>query len=112
KAGETALAIAAPYAGAVMQAMGLTVSRLDEGDLTVVAGRYDIVVCEGAVTAAPASWCEALAIGGRLGCIERAGPIGRAVLYLRSERDVGRRDLFDCGAPIMAGFEPKPAFTF
>jgi len=44
--------------------------------------------------------------------VVRSGQIGRAELYLRSERDVGRRDLFDCAPPIMAGFEPKPAFTF
>jgi protein-L-isoaspartate(D-aspartate) O-methyltransferase len=112
KAGERALAIAAPYAGAVMAAMGVDVARLDADDLTAPGGQYDIVVCEGVVTKAPASWCEALAIGGRLGCVERSGPIGRAALYLRSERDIGRRDLFDCAAPIMAGFEPKPAFTF
>jgi protein-L-isoaspartate(D-aspartate) O-methyltransferase len=111
-AGERALAICAPYAAAVMQAMGLAVSRLDEGDLTAPGGAWDVVVCEGAVPAAPVGWREALGPGGRLGAVERQGPIGRAVLYLRSDRDVGRRDLFDCAPPIMAGFEPKPAFTF
>src|SRR6202012_1189068 len=39
KAGEKALAIAAPYAAAVMTAMGLAVTRLDDGDLVSPAGQ-------------------------------------------------------------------------
>ena len=117
KAGERALAICAPYAAAVMAAMGLEVTRLDEGDLTspdvsASGASYDVVVCEGAVSAVPAGWSAVLALGGRLGVVERRGPVGRAELYVRSERDVGRRDLFDCAPPVMAGFEAKPAFTF
>ena len=115
--GEKALAIAAPYAAALMTQMGLAVTRLDDGDLTNPAGQdfdgsFDVVVCEGAVTRVPPAWCNALALGGRLGVIQRTGPIGRAELYIRSERDVGRRDLFDSAPPVMAGFEAKPAFTF
>ena len=114
KAGERALAIAAPYAAAVMAAMGLEVTRLDDGDLAAPAPSvgYDVIVCEGAVTGVPPAWCEALAPGGRLGVVERHGQVGRAELYLRSERDVGHRDLFDCVPPLMAGFEPAAAFTF
>jgi protein-L-isoaspartate(D-aspartate) O-methyltransferase len=111
--GERALAIAAPYAAAVLEAMGLTVTRLDEGDLTAPTGEYDVVVCEGAVASVPAGWTAVLAVdGGRLGAVERTGPVGRAVLYLRTPHGVGRRDLFDCGPPTMAGFEPARAFSF
>jgi protein-L-isoaspartate(D-aspartate) O-methyltransferase len=110
---EQALAIAAPYAAAVMEAMGVTVTQLDSGDLTQATGAYDLVICEGAVARVPESWPAALGHpGARLGAVERAGPVGRAVLYLRTESGVGRRDLFDCGPPIMAGFEPQTAFTF
>jgi protein-L-isoaspartate(D-aspartate) O-methyltransferase len=117
KAGERALAIAAPYAAAVMTAMGLAVIRLDDGDLTSPSGQdfdgaFDVVICEGAVARVPPAWCDALALGGRLGVIQRTGPVGRAELYIRSERDVGRRDLFDSAPPVMAGFEAAPAFTF
>ena len=52
-AGERALAIAAPYAAAVLEAMGLSVTRLDGADLTKVAGPFDVIVCEGAVSATP-----------------------------------------------------------
>jgi protein-L-isoaspartate(D-aspartate) O-methyltransferase len=115
--GEKALAIAAPYAAALMTAMGLHVTRLDDGDLTSPSGQdfdgsFDVVVCEGAVTSVPPAWCDALALGGRLGVVQRTGPVGRAELYIRSERDVGRRDLFDAAPPVMPGFEAQPAFTF
>ncbi len=111
--GERALAIAAPYAAAVMEAMGLAVARLDGDDLTHPDGEYDVVICEGAVAKVPEGWTAVLGQpGARLGAVERAGPVGRAVLYLRTDTGVGRRDLFDCGPPIMAGFEPQTAFTF
>jgi len=110
--GERALAIAAPYAAAVLEAMGVSVTRLDDGDLTQTAGEYDLAICEGAVARVPAGWSAALAVGGRLAAVECDGRIGRAELYVRSEHGVGRRDLFDCAPPIMAGFEPAAAFTF
>ncbi|MGA0600809.1 protein-L-isoaspartate O-methyltransferase family protein [Caulobacter sp. KR2-114] len=112
RAGETALAIAAPYAAAVLEAMGLTVTRLDEGDLKAVAGPFDLIVCEGAVDQAPASWTAALAMGGRLGVVERRGPVGRAMLYLRSDEGVGSRALFDSTPPLLAGFEALEGFSF
>jgi protein-L-isoaspartate(D-aspartate) O-methyltransferase len=114
KPGETALAIAAPYAAAVLEAIGLTVSRLDDGDLSKPAGgTFDVVICEGAVSVVPEAWRAAIAAPhGRLGAVVRQGVVGRAELFVHTEAGVGRRDLFDCAPPIMAGFEPVAAFTF
>jgi protein-L-isoaspartate(D-aspartate) O-methyltransferase len=112
RAGERALAVAAPYAAAVLEAMGLSVTRLEEGELKTVSGDYDVIVCEGAVDRAPAGWVTALAMGGRLGVVERHGPVGRAVLYLRSDEGVGSRTLFDSTPPVLAGFEPQVGFSF
>ncbi|HEY2179768.1 MAG TPA: protein-L-isoaspartate O-methyltransferase [Caulobacteraceae bacterium] len=109
--GESALAIAAPYAAEILRLIGLSVSRLDEGDLKSVGGTFDLVVCEGAVGATPESWQGALAPGGRLGVVERDGPVGRAMLYLRTGSTIGSRSLFDCAAPVMAGFEIARGFT-
>src|SRR5579863_419031 len=68
--GERALAIAAPYAAAVLELLGLDVTRLDDADLGNPAGTYDVVVCEGAVAKAPDGWLAALrAPGGRLGVV-------------------------------------------
>lgn len=111
--GEKALAIAAPYAAAVLEAMGLAVTRLEGDDLKAVPGAgYDVIICEGAVAAAPKAWQDALAIGGRLGVVERTGPVGRAVIYLRAEDGVGRRQAFDASPPILAGFEVEAGFSF
>lgn len=113
KAGETALAIAAPYAAAVLEAMGVTVSRLDEGDLGVpTGGPYDLVVCEGGVAKVPDGWKAALAMGGRLGVIERNGPTGKALICVRAGDGVSCRAAFDAAPPWLAGFEPVHGFAF
>ena len=111
--GETALAIAAPYAALVLEAMGITVTRLDDADLTPAADhQYDMVICEGAVGRAPASWTGALAPGGRLAVIERDGPVGKACLYIRADDGIGRRDLFDATPPVIAAFAVQHGFAF
>lgn len=113
KAGETALAIAAPYAAAVLEAMGVKVSRLDDGDLGAPpAGPFDIVVCEGAVARTPDSWKSVLATGGRLGVVERNGPVGKAFVHVRADDGVAGRVVFDSTPPWLAGFEPVHGFAF
>jgi protein-L-isoaspartate(D-aspartate) O-methyltransferase len=109
--GEGALAIAAPYAAAILELMDLNVSRLDDGDLTAVEGTFQLIICEGAVGATPQAWKDALAVGGRLAVIERDGPVGRAMLYMRSPQSLGSRALFDCTTPVMAGFEAHHSFA-
>ena len=111
--GERALAIAAPYAAAMLERLGLTVTRLEEGDLSQPpAGDYDVIVCEGAVGRAPAAWTAALALRGRLGVVERDGPVGKACLYIKGEDGVGRRELFDSTPPVLAGLEAEHGFAF
>jgi protein-L-isoaspartate(D-aspartate) O-methyltransferase len=112
--GEQALAIAAPYAAAVIERMGVSAARIDGEDLTALPAdaRYDVIVCEGAVSRAPQAWLSALKIGGRLGVVERDGPVGKAVLYVRAEDGVGRRDLFDATPPVLQGFTAQHGFAF
>lgn len=109
--GERALAIAAPYAAAVLGRMGLETVRLDGQDLTPPADDFDIIVCEGAVGRAPEAWLRALSPGGRLGVVERDGPVGKACLYLRTEDGVGRRELFDATPPVLDGFATRHGFA-
>jgi len=109
--GERALAISAPYAAALIETLGVSVVQVDAGD-ALQTGDYDIVVCEGAVSRAPDAWIRALALGGRLGVVERDGPVGKACVYVRAEDGVGRRELFDSFSPVLAGFEPEPGFAF
>ncbi|HXA39440.1 MAG TPA: protein-L-isoaspartate O-methyltransferase [Phenylobacterium sp.] len=111
--GERALAIAAPYAAAMLEHLGLSVTRLDEGDLSQPPGAdYDVIVCEGAVGRAPAGWTATLALRGRLGVVERDGPVGKACVYVRAEDGIGRREVFDATPPVMRGFAAQHGFAF
>ena len=133
--GERALAIAAPYAAAVMAEIGLDVTlrlpqgaaseamavafegkvRLEIADLAAVNddGPFDVIVCEGAVAEAPKAWLDLLAQHGRLGVVERTGVVGRARLYLRGPDNlIAGRPLFDAAPPLLAEFKPAPAFVF
>jgi protein-L-isoaspartate(D-aspartate) O-methyltransferase len=108
--GQKALALSAPYAGGILERLGLAVSRQDAAE--PVGGAWDVIVCEGAVTAVPHAWTDALSIGGRLAIVEREGPVGRAMLYVRTEHSVGSRSLFDSTPPVLGGFEPRRSFVF
>ena len=111
--GERALAIAAPYAALVLEAMGLTVTRLEEGDLkTPPKGPFDVIVCESSVAEPPRAWLDALSPEGRLAVAVRSGPAGKVRLYLRGSEGLGYREVFDASPPVLAGFEPAPAFVF
>jgi protein-L-isoaspartate(D-aspartate) O-methyltransferase len=130
--GERALAIAAPYAAAVLARVGAQVAALEDaeadaharlaleeegvpvlaGDLTQPGGAYDLIVCEGAVEAIPRTWLEALAPGGRLGAVIRRGPVGKATVYTRAGEAFSAREMFDSLPPWLPGFEPQPAFAF
>jgi len=110
---ERALAIAAPYAAALLEHIGVGVDRFDEDDLKSPAGGdYDIIICEGAVAQAPAAWIEALGPNGRLVLIERDGPVGKAVIYVRAREGAGRRELFDATPPVLPGFDRERRFAF
>ncbi len=112
RTGAAALAISAPYAGAVLSAMGLDVTSCDAAQLPARPEGWSLMVCEGALCQAPAAWLEDLAPGGRLGVVERQGALGRAMVYLRTGPTVAGRPLFDSTPPFLAGFEPRPAFVF
>jgi protein-L-isoaspartate(D-aspartate) O-methyltransferase len=136
RAGERALAICAPYAAALMAEMGLDVTlavppgepeaavrkALEGSKVRIVAGdpkaagqgeSFQVLVCEGAVEATPQAWLDAIETGGRLGVVERTGPVGRARLYSRGEDGiVARRDVFDATPPVIPGFEVVPGFAF
>lgn len=133
RAGETALVLAGPYAAAVLARMGLKVT-VQDSDAAVfdVAGAalaeagvesvtaplaephgegYDLIVSEAAVPARPESWLAALRPGGRLAVVERDGPIGKAVLYVRGREGVSRLELFNAAPPVLTELQPEPVFA-
>ena len=131
--GERALAIAAPYAAAVLAAMKVSVTAqeaeqavldvvgpaLADAGVDVVAAPltqpagsdWDMIVSEGAVSVRPTAWLAALRVGGRLAVVERTGPNGRAVLYVKGREGVSRRELFDAAPPLLADLQPEPTFA-
>lgn len=133
RTGERALAISAPYGALVLARIGLdTVLRVAEGTevpaciadagIAVSSGDFaaldasapfDVLIVEGAVHNTPDNWKAMLAEGGRLGVVERDGPVGRARLYVRgADGLVAGRTLFDTAPPFLKGFAPEPAFQF
>ena len=111
--GEKVLAIAAPYAAAILSTIGANVARHDGDDLSAIpAGPFDLIIVEGAVGHAPETWLGALALGGRLTLVERDGPVGKACLYVRNTDGFGRRVLFDATPPVLAGYGISAGFAF
>ena len=133
RAGETALAVAGPYAAAVLAQMGLTATA-QEADPAVldvvgaalaeagvegaaapfdqpVGGDYDLIVSEAAVPVRPDAWLAALKVGGRLAVVERSGPAGKAVLYVKGPSGLSRRELFDAAPPVLEELAPRPEFA-
>ena len=131
--GETALVVAGPYAAAVLARMGLKVTA-QESDAAVfevagaalaeagvetavaplaqpVGGDWDIIISEGGVAVRPEAWIAALKVGGRLIVVERPGAAGKAVLYVRGEHGVSRRELFDAQPDLLAELTPEPVFA-
>lgn len=133
KAGEKALVIVGPYAAAVLAKMGLKVTVQDSvAEVFAVAGAaleeagvetvvaplnqvsgegYDVIISEAAVPSRQDAWIAALAQGGRLVVVERTGPIGKAVVYLKGAEGVSRRELFDAAPEILTELSPAAAFA-
>jgi len=133
-AGETALAIAAPYAAALLSVIGLKVTAqeadpkaaallapvLESYGVDLVVGDLlrparsgvDLLVCEAAVTRVPDAWLGALADDGRIAAVERDGPVGRGRLIRRAATGPSRGAGFDATPPYLPGFEPQVVFQF
>lgn len=134
RAGETALALAAPFAAAVLASIGVVATAQEAdpramsvmepylrelgaatlvADLKAPGGKdYDIIVSEGAVAELPAAWLRALKVGGRLAVVLKDGPVGRARLYIRLETGFSEREVFDSSPSTLPGFERSLTFEF
>ncbi len=73
---------------------------------------YDVILLEGAAEVVPPALLQQLAVGGRLVCVEGAGPGAKATVYRRSGEDIGTRAVFDAAAGVLPGFEKPLEFAF
>lgn len=98
-----------------MRALGLNNVLIRTGPLVAGAaadGPFDVIVINGAVDRLPEALGAQLEDGGRLVCVLRQGPAGKAMLYLSDRGDLSGRAIFDATAPLLPGFVSPPAFAF
>lgn len=74
---------------------------------------YDVIVFNGAVTDVPETVADQLADGGRLVCVVHGtAGMGSLVLQTRHGNVVSERDIFDCGTPLLPGYQRTEKFAF
>lgn len=141
KRGEKALDVAGGlgYSAALLAHLGTRVTALEADEALAAAARerlsgvgvagvatvsgpldrgwpdeapYDAILVNGLLEVRPERLLDQLADGGRLGCIERRGKAGRAVIYLRTGEVVGSRSICDAGAPALPAFKAEAGFVF
>ncbi len=73
---------------------------------------FDAIVMQGATEVAPRGLLGQLRDGGRLVCVEGAGPGAKAMLYRRGGDSYSGRPIFDASAALLPGFAREMAFVF
>lgn len=73
---------------------------------------YDVILVNGMFDELPKNIEAQLAEGGRLVGVVNADGAGKAVLYVKRDGIVGRRELFDAAVAPLPGFQNIPAFRF
>jgi protein-L-isoaspartate(D-aspartate) O-methyltransferase len=109
---DTSLAALARQA---LSAVGAARVSVVTGPLTAgwaAAGPYDFILLNGATEVTPDSYAGQLKPRGRLACIYRDGPPGKAMIYRLVEGHLVGRPIFDAAAPVLPGFAAPPAFVF
>ncbi len=102
-------------AKAAFAASGIANVRAVQGRLTdgcKAESPYDAILVEGCIEIEPETLCAQLADGGRLICIQGAGPAAKALIYRRDGDDITGRAVFDANAAALPGFARAPSFVF
>ena len=80
---------------------------------------YDVILVNGAIDFVPEDLATQLAINGRLVAVHRkaarpASPqgLGKILTVKRINNQLQSREYFDCGAPLLPGFERTSTFQF
>ena len=75
-------------------------------------GPFDLIVVEGAFAVSPDTLLALLADPGRLVGVDASRAPSQAVLYEKIGAAPSRRTLFETGADILDGFQPRVSFAF
>jgi protein-L-isoaspartate(D-aspartate) O-methyltransferase len=109
---DTALIAAA---GPALQTAGAESVVLAEGKLAAGYPKqapYDVIFVEGAMAARPETLLKQLAPGGRLVGVVTDKGVGRAHIFMATERGVSARPAFDAQLSPLPGFEEAAGFVF
>ncbi len=106
----------------LLQAAKRALAEVNAGNVSVVSGPlkagwpaggpYDVIILDGATEVVPQDLHGQLKPGGRLACVLRQGPAGRAMIYRSLEGELSGRPIFDAVAPLLPGFQHIPEFVF
>lgn len=103
----------AAAARANLAALGVANASIVPGDISAIGGaRFDVIVVEGALDAVPDALIEALAEGGRLVALIRAGAVGLANRFVRTGREVTARADFNAVLPPLFTARSGDEFIF
>lgn len=75
-------------------------------------GPYDVILAAGAVEVVPEPLLAQLKEGGRLIAVVGHGRAASAMLYTRTDGEIGSRPLFNAFVPPLPGFARPKAFVF
>jgi protein-L-isoaspartate(D-aspartate) O-methyltransferase len=96
------------FAGLGVENVKVVVGNLQSG----WTGPFDAIIVDGAVEEVPDEFRNQLKDGGRLVCVVRKGPVGRATLITRAGESYSSRQEFDAMTPCIPGFETQQKFVF
>lgn len=76
------------------------------------AGPFDVILIEGGIEETPRTLLDQLAEGGRLVAPVQTGPVGRCILWRRTDGPASGRPLFDASVAVLPGFDAPREFSF
>lgn len=109
---DAGIAATAKQALSAAGAGGVTVVTGPLTDGWPSGGPYDFILLNGASEITPDSYAGQLKPDGRLACIYRPGPAGKAMIYRAVEGHLVGRPIFEASAPVLPGFAAPKAFVF
>ncbi|MEI4262597.1 protein-L-isoaspartate O-methyltransferase family protein [Roseovarius sp. D0-M9] len=75
-------------------------------------GPYDVIAVQGAVHEVPDALIDQLKEGGRMACLFMDGALGSVRVGYKLNGKMNWRFAFNASAPVLPGFERRPAFVF
>jgi protein-L-isoaspartate(D-aspartate) O-methyltransferase len=103
----------AAVARANLDAVNMAQVRVISGDVHALdINTFDVILVEGAVAEAPTDLIGKLAMGGRLVCLVRRGPVGVATLHLKTTRGVETQTAFNATLPLLQRQPATENFVF